>query len=254
MKGTCIKCGTRDCHYVETYGYYRCGSCGEVWAYVEDDPDYNELEEVDYGPCCACNRQDQTVRNFLLIEIKTPVPGTRWGCLICNLPADGAIAVVCDACLNAERTPISIAYGYPEEKKRCFINASSEEFKHKDIPHGDEDEAPVKMPDYYDPYFGGPFYWRQEPTGKLEAAILAYIAHAGGDVFDNAKRDRTAPTQEQLSLVIDYLKYWINAPCWQQPEREYWLDRLRARSYSLNTVAEVSNWLNDCLKVGLDPL
>ncbi len=244
MKETCSECGSGDVHHVETYGYYECRKCGEVWAYAEDDPDYDELEEVDYGPCCACNATGATVRNFLLIEIKAPIPGTGWGCVICSLPADGAIAIVCDPCLEAQRTPISIVYGYPKEKKRCFIT-SAEDFKHKDIPH-EEDECLVKMPDYYDPSFGTPFYWRQEPTGKLEAAILAYLAHATGD--------RTAPTSQQLLLIVDYLKYWIGAPCWQQPEREYWLDRLRARSYSLNTIAEISNWLDDCLRVGLDPL
>ena len=119
-------------------------------------------------------------------------------------------------------------------------------FQAQGIPHGDENECPIRMLDYYDPHFGTPFYWRHEPSGKLEAAITTYIAYASGD--------RTAPTAQQLSLLVDYLKYWINASCWQQPETEYWLDRLRARSYSLNTVAEVSNWLDDCLKLGLDPL
>lgn len=243
----CNECESSDVRYIENDGFYECQVCGETWGYEVVDPNLDEIEAVDAGPCCACNATGATVRNFLMLEVKAPVPGTGWGCLICSLPADGAIAVVCDSCLEAEREPVSIVYGYVKQKKRCFLNPSAaEDFKHKDIPHGDEEELPVKMPDYYDPYFGAPFYWRQEPSGKLEAAILAYIAHAGGD--------RTEPTAEQLSLAINYLKYWINAPCWQQPENEYWLDRLRARSYSLRTVAEVSNWLNDCLKAGLDPL
>ena len=226
MKETCSECGS-------CYAYCGCPGGGEIWSDAEDDPDHNEIEEeVDYGPCCVCNGKGPTVRNFLLIEIKTPVPGTGWGCMICNLPADGAIAIVCDSCLEAQRTPISIAYGYPIEKKRCFIDALIEDFKHKDIPHGDENESSFSMPDYYDPHLQTPLYWRHEQSGRLEKAILAYISYASGAP--------TAPTSQQLLLVTEYLKYWITAPCWQQPENEYWLDRLRARSYSLNTVAEIS--------------
>lgn len=54
---------------------------------------------IPLGPCCVCERRGG-VRNVLQLEFKSPSPGKGWGCLQCGLPADGAIAVVCDQCLG----------------------------------------------------------------------------------------------------------------------------------------------------------
>jgi hypothetical protein len=85
------------------------------------------LSDRDYGPCCACGspptRRDP-VRTFVALSAKAPVPGTGWGCVVCRLPADGAIAVVCDACVAAaERAgavpPIREVFaGYPNDGRR----------------------------------------------------------------------------------------------------------------------------------------
>lgn len=51
------------------------------------------------GTCCLCET-DRNVRNILALPKKSPTPGTGWGCAVCDLPADGAMAVVCDDCLK----------------------------------------------------------------------------------------------------------------------------------------------------------
>lgn len=40
----CPDCGSTDCTFDEVHGYWECNSCFSVWAYDEDDPDYDELE------------------------------------------------------------------------------------------------------------------------------------------------------------------------------------------------------------------
>jgi len=51
------------------------------------------------GACCLCEGT-KGVRNLLSLRQKATMPGRGWGCLQCELPGDGAIAVVCDACLK----------------------------------------------------------------------------------------------------------------------------------------------------------
>ncbi len=40
------------------------------------------------------------------------MPGTGWGCLVCDLPLDGAIAVACDACCEkyGEKVPSALQW------------------------------------------------------------------------------------------------------------------------------------------------
>lgn len=53
--------------------------------------------------CCACGRT-RTCRNIICTEFCAPEPGTGWGCVVCHLPQDGAVAVVCDDCAAAGET------------------------------------------------------------------------------------------------------------------------------------------------------
>jgi hypothetical protein len=46
--------------------------------------------------CCACGKVKTTVRNIAFLQQKAPGPGTGWGCVVCHLPSDGAIALACD--------------------------------------------------------------------------------------------------------------------------------------------------------------
>jgi hypothetical protein len=66
---------------------------------------------------------------------------------------------------------------------------------------------------------------------------------------------RPEPAAEHLELVLDYLRYHINAPCWEQAESfAEELAALRERVGQLQTAADVDGWIHDCLQIGLDPL
>ena len=47
--------------------------------------------------CCACG-ESKICRVIATLNLKAPIPGTGWSCVVCGLPADGAIAVICDDC------------------------------------------------------------------------------------------------------------------------------------------------------------
>lgn len=83
------------------------------------------VDMPDFGSCCACGKTE-TVRNLVSLPYLAPVPGTGWGCVICNLPADGAIAVLCDECVEKSPEIIEVCYGYVAEKKRFSVKAISE--------------------------------------------------------------------------------------------------------------------------------
>ena len=98
-----------------------------------------EEEIPDLGDCCACGRGGKSVKNLVALEYQTLTPGKGWGCVVCNIPSDGAIAVVCDDCLERllknENIIKHAIYGYATEKKRCDIKTLKEPFRHLHIPH-----------------------------------------------------------------------------------------------------------------------
>lgn len=75
------------------------------------------------GPCCSCGRDDpkHPARNVLMLQQKSPIPGRGWGCVQCGLPADGAVAVVCDECLQANRPRQFACRGWPGVDGRVAI-------------------------------------------------------------------------------------------------------------------------------------
>ncbi|MFB2770351.1 hypothetical protein ACE1AT_13830 [Pelatocladus sp. BLCC-F211] len=130
----CIECGSHEVRFDADFGFYKCESCSTFWSSDEDDPDYED--DYDYGSCCQCGCSGQSVRNMVMLNKKAPVPGTGWGCLICNLPSDGALAVVCDDCLTTKEPPYKqVVSGYVLDLGRCSYSQLTEDFKHKDIPH-----------------------------------------------------------------------------------------------------------------------
>lgn len=98
----------------------------------------------------------------------------------------------------------------------------------------------------YDPNTQTPFYWRTEQSGDLVDAMLAYVMHTAWP------EGYLAPTPEQLALVIRYLRYWINAPCWRDESGV--LIQLRSDVEGLVGVKDVRKWIGRCLPIGLDPL
>ena len=41
----CPKCQSKNIEFDEAFGFYKCNDCEHSWAYPEDDPDYDELED-----------------------------------------------------------------------------------------------------------------------------------------------------------------------------------------------------------------
>lgn len=72
------------------------------------------------GSCCACGGNER-VHNILLYEFKAPIAGKGWGCVVCGLPEDGAVAVVCDDCFAANREVRYVCAGYPKQNARVPI-------------------------------------------------------------------------------------------------------------------------------------
>ncbi len=58
------------------------------------------------------------MRNIISLPKKAPIPGSGWGCFVCGLPADGAIAVVCDRCLESKAEIKFACVGYAAANKR----------------------------------------------------------------------------------------------------------------------------------------
>jgi len=70
------------------------------------------MNYMDLGPCCVCGTTDG-VRNIVMIDRKSPIPGHGWGCLVCGLPQDGASYVTCDPCFEQKLEPNFACRGYP---------------------------------------------------------------------------------------------------------------------------------------------
>ena len=78
-------------------------------------------DQRDLGTCCIC-ATPTGVRNVIMLPHKSEVAGHGWGCLVCNLPPDGASAVLCDSCLapymTGDRELAYVCRGYPGTEGR----------------------------------------------------------------------------------------------------------------------------------------
>lgn len=121
------------------------------------------------------------------------------------------------------------------------------------LPHSAKDLCmKFAIPPYTD--HGLPFYWINEQSGLLVAAVNAYFNCRAGD---------SDPSPEQLALFADYIRHWVNAPCFDrvldlpvedtQPHRAE-LAAVRERAKTVQTVEEIARLLADCLRIGIDPL
>lgn len=99
-----------------------------------------EPEAPDLGSCCVCGKTGPTVRNVLMLKFKAPQPGKGWGCFVCGLKNDGAVAVVCDECLGdpdaGSKVDIKFAcVGYPQDNQRISLDQLAEPFDHNMARH-----------------------------------------------------------------------------------------------------------------------
>ena len=102
---------------------------------------------TDLGPCCACGKEppewskdlpDPWARNIVMLDLKGFSLGSGWGCLVCGLPFDGAVACLCDDCMTIGR-PIRFAIdGDATLKKRVAIEQLTVPHNHDMTKHPGE--------------------------------------------------------------------------------------------------------------------
>ena len=62
-----------------------------------------DFNAATFGVCCAC--MEKPAHHIVLLPFELPAPALTltptcisWGCVVCGLPAKGAVAVLCGAC------------------------------------------------------------------------------------------------------------------------------------------------------------
>lgn len=101
------------------------------------------------------------------------------------------------------------------------------------------------IPNFYREPLGLPLNWRDGVSGELAKAVEAYL--------DN-RIDGTTITDDQVTMLREYICHYINAPCWGCPEFDSELRDLRASAPELDSATEISEWISKALEIGLDPL
>jgi hypothetical protein len=139
---TCPRCGWTS----HNANDIREGYCGHCHDWTRDDADDGDADALDLGPCCICETR-VGVRNVVPLPLRGPIAGTGWGCIVCNLPLDGAVAVLCDGCLElvaAGAWPLFVCRGWPVDHGRApFAELSADPFDHDLAAHqADDGEAP----------------------------------------------------------------------------------------------------------------
>lgn len=148
-------------------------------------------DEPTLGACCNCETLEG-VRNIGCVNKKAPVPGKGWGCIVCDLPADGATVVLCDACAKSLRAskadPRFACRGYPASDGRVPFSELTGEHKHDLSKHpeltGPVSERALKRggpivcpspcsvcapdPEFADAPPDGEHHWNYESTDALE--------------------------------------------------------------------------------------
>lgn len=97
------------------------------------------MENTTLGKCCICERENETVRNVIMLHKKSPNEKGGWGCFVCGLEARGAVAVLCDFCLKRMTGNLAkirfACLGYPGENQRIEIEKLTENFEHNLSKH-----------------------------------------------------------------------------------------------------------------------
>lgn len=95
---------------------------------------FNTHMAGDLGLCCACGQSPATT--IVLLPRRAPVAGSGWGCSICGLGNDGALAVLCQACLEAGAPPTHVVDGYLSGCGRIAVADFPDTlFMHLETPH-----------------------------------------------------------------------------------------------------------------------
>jgi hypothetical protein len=100
-------------------------------------------------------------------------------------------------------------------------------------------DAEGRFPAVYILPLGLPLYWRNEQSGELRAAVMAYL------------NQQNQLTEEQFRLVRAYLRYWVFAPCWHDCGGQ--LAELRESVEAIHRAEEITPWLLKALDLCIDP-
>lgn len=68
------------------------------------------------GPCCICEAPHAVV--LLMLNAQAPIADHGWACVQCGIGADGAIAVVCEACARPFEEGAGQRQGHLEDALR----------------------------------------------------------------------------------------------------------------------------------------
>lgn len=95
----------------------------------------DEAVEV-MGVCCACGEHE--AQHVIMLPFRAPLPKTGWGCLLCRLPLDGAVAVLCATCTESGADIKTVCVGWPAENERQPIDWTAAPFDHDMTKHPGE--------------------------------------------------------------------------------------------------------------------
>lgn len=223
------------------------------------------MEKANFGTCCACGTSEN-VSSVVLLDKRSPY-GHGWGCFLCGLSQDGAIAVVCEKCAD-EGVPLrEFVRGEVANGERASYEelTTAPPFEHDPAFHPELQEDPVVLVDentgeqITDSQLREicenakrqaregnlPPYWKNEASGILQPAVIALIEHGANP------QTYAPPTPQQVGLIKQYFALYINAPCWRVTEE---LAALREAVQGLQTVEDLDRWLNQAIQEGIDPL
>lgn len=152
---------------------------------TDEQDEYQSFEPINkedfenYGTCCVCGCEsspEHPVRNFICLGFKHPSPGHGWGCAVCGLPPDGAIAVICDRCLEEENFNFKeICGGFGKDESRLPFPQNPEKFEHDESKHQESENLEFGIS--FDPAWDYSTIWQQLSLAFRELSKLqSYIS------------------------------------------------------------------------------
>jgi hypothetical protein len=88
------------------------------------------------GSCCGCGSKENKIARVACLPYKTTEPGTGWGCKLCNLALDGAIAPMCEACMAKGTLPKFFCVGWPgDDVRKPVAELPNEKHEHSAFLH-----------------------------------------------------------------------------------------------------------------------
>jgi hypothetical protein len=97
-----------------------------------------------------------------------------------------------------------------------------------------------RIPNVYRPPLGLPLNWKDDTSGELARVVFKFFSSQH-------------LTTDEISLVAEYCQHYINAPYWDTGGLRDELAVLRQSANSISSVDEISQWINACLEIAIDP-